>query len=418
MAITLTSIHPPRVTPPTERDAPTPDATFAALFALFADPSPVALAGAASATGGAGEEADTKLPTTAATAAISPAGEESTPATAGGATAATGAAASVAEPVCGAQSSPAPPPGEAAAPIHRLVWEAAAPPLAVALTANDASQERPPATTPAAPDSAATLGDRTTAGGDTGDLPVYPTAPQPLLAPRLGRWATDPATPAPGEGGVRMAAQDANRSADPTPPATAARQATAAPNVAAITVALNHDELPTLPTARGRRAVEATPSAAMGTGSSTLGPLDPVAAPPSTASPVVPSRVAAEVAEQVRQSGPGRHRLEITLHPPELGRVEVHLVVSSHSVHAHLVAENEAGRDGLAHHLAALRDQLAAQGFTDTQVGVEVANHGPHPRPRFQPPPHPDHAPAADEASVAPTPHPHAARPRLLDRLA
>jgi len=197
MAITLTSIHPPRVTPPTERDAPTPDATFAALFALFADPSPVALAGAASATGGAGEEADTKLPTTAATAAISPAGEESTPATAGGATAATGAAASVAEPVCGAQSSPAPPPGEAAAPIHRLVWEAAAPPLAVALTANDASQERPPATTPAAPDSAATLGDRTTAGGDTGDLPVYPTAPQPLRpSPSWHRaWGGGPPTP-------------------------------------------------------------------------------------------------------------------------------------------------------------------------------------------------------------------------------
>ncbi len=145
-------------------------------------------------------------------------------------------------------------------------------------------------------------------------------------------------------------------------------------------------------------------------------PVPPVA-PGTVGLPVVPVRVATVVADHIRQHGPGRHRLEITLHPPELGRVEVHLVVGTHSAHAHFVAQSEAGRDALAHHLPSLREQLAAQGFTDTQVGVDLAGHGGERQPRWQPPVPSSSSPPVEEERTPSLPHRPRASRRLLDRL-
>jgi hypothetical protein len=92
--------------------------------------------------------------------------------------------------------------------------------------------------------------------------------------------------------------------------------------------------------------------------------------------PVPAGRLAEIVSQEVAHATPkGEHRLEITLHPPELGRVEVNMVVGRDSVQAHLVAHTEGARDLLSHHLAELREQLVAQGFADPRLSVDL-RHG------------------------------------------
>ncbi|RMF80339.1 MAG: flagellar hook-length control protein FliK, partial [Nitrospirae bacterium] len=117
---------------------------------------------------------------------------------------------------------------------------------------------------------------------------------------------------------------------------------------------------------------------------------------------------------------PGRHRLELTLHPPELGRVEVEVVVSRQAVHAHLVAQSQAGRDALAHHLPALREQLAAHGFADPQVSVDLSGgggrHGWRP-PLPEPPPRPVPATSLPEVEAVAPASPRPRGERLLDRI-
>jgi hypothetical protein len=107
-----------------------------------------------------------------------------------------------------------------------------------------------------------------------------------------------------------------------------------------------------------------------------------VTAAPETASPVaVTSPVASErltevlSTEMLRAAPSGEHRLDITLHPPELGRVELSLVVGREMIHAHLVAHTEGARDLLTQHLAGLREQLVSQGFADPQLSVDL-RHG------------------------------------------
>jgi len=194
--------------------------------------------------------------------------------------------------------------------------------------------------------------------------------------------------------------------------------ATTANLVTAATAATRVEE-PTTPATRDHHEQSAAPSSAITGETPAVTRLAPPTPPPPVAAPVVPSQVATVVADHIRQSGPGRHRLEITLHPPELGRIEVHLVVSTHSVHAHLMAQSEAGRDALAHHIPTLREQLAAHGFTDAQVGVDLSGRGGGHQQRWQPqsPPHPATATAVEELPITATHQPPATPKRLLDRV-
>jgi hypothetical protein len=101
-----------------------------------------------------------------------------------------------------------------------------------------------------------------------------------------------------------------------------------------------------------------------------------IAPPVIVTTPVAADRLPEVLAgEMVRTTPSGEHRLEITLHPPELGRVEVSMVVSREAIHAQLVAHTEGARDLLNHHLPGLRQQLVAQGFADPQLSVDL-RHG------------------------------------------
>ena len=152
-----------------------------------------------------------------------------------------------------------------------------------------------------------------------------------------------------------------------------------------------------------------------------------VTAAPETASPVaVTSPVASErltevlSTEMLRAAPSGEHRLDITLHPPELGRVELSLVVGREMIHAHLVAHTEGARDLLTQHLAGLREQLVSQGFADPQLSVDL-RHGSGERNWQRPNGGAQAAPRADTGhSLSPstTPTPRRRDHRLFHRVA
>ncbi len=394
MAITLSPTAPLPGSPPTGRTAePQEEATdngFAALFALVAMPTIVDAPPEPKTGAGVGEAPDE----TAAPAAA-PDGPGAVP-TAGWEAAGD---ATVGDPT---PIEPLPPPEEAA-PIHLLTREMA-PEAADDLAAQTAPPPDDPAP-PTAPTTTTAIG----SGLQHGPVAAPHDATGSLAPPDTDAVAGEP----PPEGGtLSTAPPPAATPTAPTPtsPATVVTMATLA---SAAPSATPTDE----PTGRDHHHGSTAPSAAITTGTPATARPDAPAAPPPTAA-VLPSRIATVVADHIRQSGPGRHRLEITLHPPELGRVEVHMVVGHDSLHAHLMAQSEAGRDALAHHLPTLREQLAAHGFTDAQVGVDLSGRGgqqqPHRQPATAAPPSPT---PVEETPVAP-PHPPRTTRRLLDRRA
>jgi len=175
---------------------------------------------------------------------------------------------------------------------------------------------------------------------------------------------------------------------------------------------------PSLRDARGKSApsqaqsrpavpsLDATAAAAAQSGAT-----QPVSAPTSptpttvVAAPVTAEQLAEVVSQEVVRATPkGEHRLEITLHPPELGRVEVNLVVGRDSVHARLVAHTEGARDLLTHHLTDLREQLVAQGFADPRLSVDL-RHGSGDRGGYRADRRSD-SPPREDREVAPAPGP------------
>lgn len=398
MAITLSPSGILPAAPPASRSAdPTAETTdngFAALFALVAMPTLVDAPPAPETGTGVGEAPDdTATPAVAVRNGFRAAAAATWEATLDG----------------GPPPSEAPPPPAPPTPTHLLTDE-------MVQDESTAPAAPPPNNAPPAAEPAAiTAIDPTLRGA--------PVAPPSHAAAAL--TPTDPAsptTPLPtGEPShaTPMATDEASYAAPPPPfdPAAMAFVATAATATLA-TAALSalRTDGPGEPTGRDPHEKSAAPSAAITTEAAAARSDAPTAAPPAAA--ILPSRIAAVVADHIRQSGPGRHRLEITLHPPELGRVEVHMVVGHDTVHAHLMAQNEAGRDALAHHLPALREQLAAHGFTDAQVDVDLSGRGGEQRSHRQPA-FADHpAPAAAKETAVATPHRPPAVRRLLDRRA
>jgi hypothetical protein len=144
----------------------------------------------------------------------------------------------------------------------------------------------------------------------------------------------------------------------------------------------------------------------------------PAAAPQA---PVTAERLTEVLANEVLRATPaGEHRLEIVLHPPELGRVELSMVVGRDAIHAQLVAHTEGARDLLTHHLADLRQQLVAQGFADPQLSVDL-HHGSGERHWQQPDGGGPGAPRDDNtppASLSPPPAPRRSDHQLFHRIA
>jgi len=189
-------------------------------------------------------------------------------------------------------------------------------------------------------------------------------APTPVAA--AGESTEGTATPEPSDvapTGKVSPAELADADTEPTTPSLRDPHETSTPSQAASQPAITgHD---------------ATAAAAAQSGV-TQAVTGPVSHAPTAvvAVPVTAEQLAEVVSQEVVRATPnGEHRLEITLHPPELGRVEVNIVVGRDSVHAHLVAHTEGARDLLTHHLTDLREQLVAQGFADPRLSVDL-RHG------------------------------------------
>jgi|GEM_PF-3234776 len=229
-------------------------------------------------------------------------------------------------------------------------------------------------------------------------------AQMPMAAP--GKSEADAATPDPEVGaptGKVSLAGFAEPDADTDPATSSARDAhdiATSSHAASRPVIATHD---------------ATAAAAAQSGA-TQAATGPTSHAPTTvvAVPVTAEQLAEVVSQEVVRATPkGEHRLEITLHPPELGRVEVNMVVGRDSVQAHLVAHTEGARDLLTHHLADLREQLVAQGFADPRLSVDL-RHGSGDRGGYRADRHSDSTPREDR-EVAPAPGP-ARMPEPRDR--
>jgi len=229
-------------------------------------------------------------------------------------------------------------------------------------------------------------------------------APRPPAA--QGKTEGDAATSGPDDGapaGKVSVAGFADPGADTDPATPSARDAhdTATPaHAASLPAIATHD---------------ATAAAAAQSGV-TRAATGPTSHAPNTVVtvPVTAEQLAEVVSQEVVRATPkGEHRLEITLHPPELGRIEVNMVVGRDSVQAHLVAHTEGARDLLTHHLTDLREQLVAQGFADPRLSVDL-RHGSGGRGGYRADRRSDSTPREDR-EVAPA-HGPARMPEPRDR--
>ncbi|MDH2414625.1 flagellar hook-length control protein FliK [Nocardioides sp. CER19] len=191
-----------------------------------------------------------------------------------------------------------------------------------------------------------------TPGGASATVPAPPTvdqSPLPADAPAGGEESTLP--PASTVGGSPLSDSDPGDSdgTDDQPPGSAPPAVTAVPLPAApVTVT------PVAPvTAPVNVAVDAT-----GTGE------------PTTA---VLRQVFPEVTRVATQAGPGTHRLSITLHPENLGEVNVTLVIRAGAVHVNLAAGSGAAHDALLQGAPELHRLLEVAGG-DARVVVRDAS--------------------------------------------
>ena len=141
---------------------------------------------------------------------------------------------------------------------------------------------------------------------------------------------------------------------------------------------------PTAETARAEKPAPLTDAA------SSLAPtaaaISPSLSPATHAAPVhqaaLPSRpgepaFATDLAAEVRvMVEGGLQEAELSLHPAELGPIQVQLRVNGGSADISLVAANGFTRDGLAQALPELREMLASQGLQLGQAGVDAGRDG------------------------------------------
>ena len=141
---------------------------------------------------------------------------------------------------------------------------------------------------------------------------------------------------------------------------------------------------PTAETARAEKPAPLTDAASVL--APTAAAISPSLSPATHAAPVhqaaLPSRpgepaFATDLAAEVRvMVEGGLQEAELSLHPAELGPIQVQLRVNGGSADISLVAANGFTRDGLAQALPQLREMLASQGLQLGQAGVDAGRDG------------------------------------------
>ena len=159
----------------------------------------------------------------------------------------------------------------------------------------------------------------------------------------------------------------------------------------------------------------------------TAAAISPAPSPTNHATPVhlaaLPSRpgepaFATDLAAEVRvMVEGGLQEAELSLHPAELGPIQVQLRVNGGSADISLAAANGFTRDGLAQALPELREMLASQGLQLGQAGVDAGRDGRGfgDAPQRQENRGPSSAGSAGDTSVTPSAPRRAAVRSLLD---
>lgn len=128
---------------------------------------------------------------------------------------------------------------------------------------------------------------------------------------------------------------------------------------------------------------EARP-AASGSGNSALYAMlqaQPAAEAMPQAETAIPAPISRHVAQQVEQGvltslKGGGNRLELQLHPMELGAITITLTARNGEVSARLVADKSETAEMLAHQVESIRINLEQQGIKVDKVEVQLQNHG------------------------------------------
>lgn len=143
-------------------------------------------------------------------------------------------------------------------------------------------------------------------------------------------------------------------------------------------------------------------------------PVHQAALPSRPGEPAFATDLAAEVRVMVEG---GLQEAELSLHPAELGPIQVQLRVSGGSADITLAAANGFTRDGLAQALPELREMLASQGLQLGQAGVDAGRDGrgfADAQPRQENRGHASAGPARETGAAPAAPRPLAVR-SLLD---
>ncbi len=84
-----------------------------------------------------------------------------------------------------------------------------------------------------------------------------------------------------------------------------------------------------------------------------------------------------QVAEKmIYQANNNQHRLKLQLTPPELGKLNINMVVKANVVHATIIADNPLVKDALEEQMAQLKDNLAKQGLDLGSFDISYRDQG------------------------------------------
>ncbi len=87
-------------------------------------------------------------------------------------------------------------------------------------------------------------------------------------------------------------------------------------------------------------------------------------------------RLIQRISRSFARLGPTGGQINLKLHPPQLGSLNVRVRLEGRSVTASLATESEAARAVITENLPVLRNRLAEQGFEVSQLQVELAENG------------------------------------------
>ncbi|QDV27124.1 flagellar hook-length control protein FliK [Aureliella helgolandensis] len=177
----------------------------------------------------------------------------------------------------------------------------------------------------------------------------------------------------------------------------AANAATASPNLLdSIVVGVNRGSDASMVTQLTGDSAGAPTSSSVSSGSPTTSTTQGSPNKESAATPTAPEGNSPEVTQQERvrliqrvsrsfsRLGPSGGEINLRLHPPQLGSLNVQVRLQGRSMTAKLTTESAASRDVILEGLPVLRQRLAEQGFDISQFQVEVADNesnqalGPH----------------------------------------